>query len=311
MNTVAERGPVAAKQLALACASIAGGGLLLGMQVDGNGALVGTGFATLGIGAVVALIVALLSAARSNALPRDAVSTLSAACEFFGLAFVVAGVLAPGGGWMFFEVLLLVALLARSAAPGRGTIALLAAMLVFRLWIAYQGSQHHWQLITIDVPILSSIPFAFLDPIKRVALGEFTPRELGFPPSGLDFPPSLALWAGGFALAVVGLVWRARAALEHENDRIHAAIGELPQNLCVLVEKLLPEEQWHTLGLHGLSERMLRKKIEMLVVERLATRREIEHALHQTHLLAATNPGGFAGEIYTALNRDVRSQPPT
>jgi hypothetical protein len=299
-----EHAPVAARQLALACASIAAGGLLLGLQVDGNGALVGTGFATLGIGAVVALIVALLAATRSNALPRDAVSTLSAISGFFGIAFVVAGVLAPGGGWMFFEVLLLVALLARNAAPGRGTIALLAAMLVFRLWIAYQGSQHHWQLITIDVPILSSIPFAFLDPIKHVALGEFTPRELGFPPAGLDFPPSLALWAAGFALVVVGLVWRARAALEHENDRVHATIGELPQNLMTLVEKLLPEEQWQALGLHGLSERMLRKKIETLVVERLATRREIEHALRQTNLLAMTNPGGFTGEIVDALDRE-------
>jgi hypothetical protein len=71
-----------------------------------------------------------------------------------------------------------------------------------------------------------------------------------------------------------------------------------------LVEKLLPEEQWCALGLHGLSERMLRKKIEMLVVERLATRREIEHALRQTNLLASTNPGGFTGEIVDALERE-------
>src|SRR5262249_19786724 len=142
---------------------------------------------------------------------RDGVTTVSAISGFCGLVFVASGVLAPGGAWMFFEVLLLAVVLARTDAPGRGTIALLAALLVFKLWIAYQGSQHRWQVMTIDVPILSSIPLSFLDPIKRVQLGEFTPRELGFPPAGLDFPISLALWSAGFALTIVGLVWRARA----------------------------------------------------------------------------------------------------
>jgi hypothetical protein len=310
VNTIAEPAPTAARQLALACLAIAAGGLLLAAQVDGNGDLVGTGFATLSIGAVVALIVTLITAARSGGLPRDAVTATSAVCGFCGLAFAVAGVLAPGGGWMFFEVLLLLAVLARGPSLaqgpslGRGTIALLAAMLVFRLWIAYQCSQQRWQLMTIDVPILSSIPLAFLDPIKQIALGEFTPHELGLPPSGLDFAPTLALWSGGFVLVVIGMVWRSRAGVENENDRVHATIGELPTNLRALVEKLLPEEQWQALGLHSLSDRRLRKKIEQLVVERLAERREIENAMNRAHLLASANPGGFAGEIYTALARE-------
>jgi hypothetical protein len=74
--------------------------------------------------------------------------------------------------------------------------------------------------------------------------------------------------------------------------------------LRALVEKLLPEEQWQALGLHSLSDRRLRKKIEQLVVERLAERREIENAMNRAHLLASANPGGFAGEIYTALARE-------
>lgn len=290
-----------ARQLALACVLIAAGGLLLGLQVDGNGAWVGTGFATLGIGAVIALIVTLLQAARSNALPRDGVMTIGAVCNFFGLAFVATGVLAPGGAWMFFEVLLLIAVLARATTPGRGTIALLALLLLFRLWISYQGSQHRWQLISVDVPILSSIPLDFLEPIQRVELGEFTPRELGFPPAGLDFSLSLALWSAGFALLVVGLLWRARAALEHENDRVQATISELPPNLAHFVEKLLPEDEWHALGLHGLSERRLRKKIEQLVAQRVAARRELENAWKQARLPLQAGGPGFAGEIYTAL----------
>lgn len=307
MNATPERSGSGARQLACACALIAAGGVLLGLQVDGNGAWVGTGYATLGIGAVVALIVTLLQATRSSALPRDGITTLAVVCGFFGLAFVASGVLAPGGAWMFFEVLLLVAVLARGGAPGRGTIALLATLLLFRLWISYQGSQHRWQLVTIDVPILSSIPLAFLEPIQRVELGEFTPRELGFPPAGLDFPASLALWSAGFALVVVGLLWRARAALEHENDRVHAIISELPPGLAHLVERILPEDEWRELGLHGLSDRRLHKRIEQLVAARVAARRELDDAWRQARMLAATNPGGFAGEIFTAL---MQLEPP-
>ena len=298
---------LAARQLALSCVLIGIGGLLVGLQVDGNGALVGTGYPALGVGAVVALAALLFSAAQRPAVPRDLVTGVSAVSAFLGLAFLVSGVLAPGGGWMFFEVLLLVVVFARSVARedtlSRGAIAMLAVMLLFRLWISYQGSRHQWQLVSIDVPILSSLPFDFLAPIQQVELGAFTPRELGLPPAGLDFAPSLALWTAGFVLCVVGVAWHARAAHEHENDRVHGTIHELPPALATLVERLLPESEWRALGLHGLSDRALRKRIEQLVLERVVARRELERALRSAEAIAAANAGGFAGDIQRALTQ--------
>lgn len=296
-------------QLALACLMVALGGLLLGLQVDGTGALVGTGWAPLGLGALVALAATLLQSARGRSLPRDAISGFSALCGFLGLAFVVAGVLAPGGGWMFFEVLLLAALLARrSASAGStgpelraGTVFVLAAMLVFRLWITWQGSEHRWQVMSVPIPFVSSLPFDLFDSVRRVDLGEFRPEELGFPPAGLRFTPTLALWAGGFALCVSGLLWRTHAGLEHENDRIHATIHELPPPLAALLDKLLPEEDWIELGLHGLSDRMRRKRIEALVGDRLRRRRELEAAFDAVNLLGTGQPSGFEGEVVRTL----------
>ena len=301
--------PRAELQLAWACLLVAGGGVLLALQVDGRGRLAGTGYTVLGIGAVVALFASALQASGSRALPRDTISIFSALCGFCGLAFVVAGVLAPGGPWMFFEVLTLLWLLARrrtkvqSAGPdlALGSILALSLMLVFRLWISYQGSEHRWEVMTIPVPVLAWIPLALLDPVKTVSLGSFDPAELGFPPSGLDFPLSMALWAAGFAACVVGLWWRTRAAYEHENDRIHATIQTLPPELALLVEKLLPEEHWQALGLHGLSERMRCKRIEALVKERIDRRRDVEATLQRLPLLAQRASAGFAGDIYTAL----------
>ena len=301
---------LAARQLALACALIALGGVLLGLQVDGNGDLVGTGYTSLGVGAVVALGATLFAAWKEPQLPRDPLTALAALSSFLGLAFLVSGVLAPGGGWMFFEVLLLLFVLSRAATRreplSRPAIVLLAAMLLFRLWISYQGSQHRWQVMSLDVPVLSSLPFEFLAPIQSVQLGEFTPRELGFPPAGLAFAPSLALWAAGFALCVTGLAWRTHAGIEHENDRIHDTIHELPPALAQLVERVLPEAQWVELGLHGLSERRLRKRLEELLVERIAARRELERVLQSSELLSTTNPGGFPGEIYAALTAGAK-----
>lgn len=302
-------GQPARLHLALACGMVALGGLLLGLQLDGTGAWVGTGFGPLGLGALVALAATLLQTVRGAALPRDAISGFSAVCGFLGLAFVVGGVLAPGGGWMFFEVLLLAVLLARrheSARPAgpdlrSGTVIALALMLVFRLWITWQGSEHRWQVMTIEIPILSSLPFDLFDSVRSIDLGEFTPEELGFPPAGLRFTPTLALWSAGFALCVSGLLWRSHAAVEHENDRIHATIHELPAPLAALVEKLLPEEDWPTLGLHGLSDRMRRKKIEQLVAERLRRRRELEAAFDTVDVLGMANPGGFTGEVVRTL----------
>ncbi|MCC7014316.1 MAG: hypothetical protein IT454_17280 [Planctomycetes bacterium] len=309
----ATRMRLAVKQLLASCVLIALGGLLLGVQVDSSGALVGTGFAPLCIGLVVVLAAVLFSSWREAPVPRDLLTALSATSGFLGLVFVVAGVLAPGGGWMFFELLLLVVVLSRAATRNaflsRGAIVLLVCMLLFRLWISYQGSRHEWQLMSLEVPILSSLPFEFLAPVQSVSLGEFSPRELGFPPAGLSFTPSLALWTVGFALCIVGLAWRARAALEHENDRVHEAIHELPPTLATLVERVLPEAQWPELGLHGLSERALRKRIEELVVARIASRRELDRALHSRALLGSTNPGGFAGELYRALTDSAPDVP--
>jgi hypothetical protein len=96
-------------------------------------------------------------------------------------------------------------------------------------------------------------------------------------------------------------VWRARAAQEHENDRIHAAIWELQPNVARLVERLLPESEWGELGLQALPERALRKRIEALVVERVAARRDFERALRAANLLATTNTGGYGAEIQQAL----------
>jgi hypothetical protein len=209
-------------QLALACVTVAAGCLLLGMQVDGTGALVGTGRTALAIGVVVALVAMLLRSAREARLahkrgggpwlPRDLVSVAGVVVGFFGLACVVGGVLAPGGGWMFFEVLLIVSLLAfhqsrgHHFAPlvGPGAITMLSLMLIFRLWITWQGSEHRWAVMSIDVPILSGLPLSFLDPIRTVSLGSFSPAELGFPPTGIDFHVSMTLWALGFVLCIDG-----------------------------------------------------------------------------------------------------------
>jgi hypothetical protein len=299
------RTALAARQLALSCAMVALGALCLSVQRDGNGAWVGTGYASLSVGVVVALISLLLSLRGHTDVPRDGLTALSALSNLLGLAFLIAGVLAPGGGWMFFEALLLVALLSRGAGRGeslsRGAVAVLAAMLLFRLWVTYQGSQHRWQVMTVDVPILSALPFEFLAPVQSISLGAFTPHELGFPLAGLEFASTLATWTLGFALLVLGLLWRARAATEHENDRIHDAIWELQPNVARLVERILPEGEWRELGLQSLSERALRKRIEALVVERVAARREFERAVRAANLLATTNTGGYGGEIQQAL----------
>lgn len=140
------RSSLAARQLAFACLLVAVGGFLLGLQVDGNGELVGTGYSSLGVGAMVALAAVLFGSGRDTRAPRDLVGAFSALSGFLGLAFVVSAVLAPGGGWMFFEVLLLSVALSRAGREqpvlSRGTVALLAVLLLFRLWISYQGSQH-------------------------------------------------------------------------------------------------------------------------------------------------------------------------
>lgn len=295
--------------LAISGLMIASGGLLLGLQVDGNGDLAGTGFAALGIGALVALVATLLQVTSSGRLPRDPTSAAAGVAAFFGLAFVVSGVLAPGGPWMFFEVFVLLWVLARRRSGVQaggpvvtgGGLFLLGLLLLFRLWITWQGSEHRWEVMTVDIPVLSWIPLPWLAPIQSVELGSFTPRELGFPPTGLDYALTIALWSTGFCLCALGLWVRGRAAEEHENDRIHDLIQTLPPGPARMVERLLPEAEWVALGLHGLPERALGKRIEALVTERILQHGQVRAAFEAEPPLGWTIAPGFAGEIVQAL----------
>ena len=296
-NAVPDEG-TARWQLALSGLMIALGGLLLGLQVDGNADLVGTGYTALGIGGLVALVATLVQASIAGRVPRDWVAGFSALCGFFGLTFIVSGVLAPGGTWMFFEVLLLFWLLARRRARfqpggpeiGAGSLLLVTLMLLFRLWITWQGSEHRWAVMSIDVPLISALPVSWLDPVKQVSLGNFSPTELGFPPTGLDFPISMTLWSAGFALCAGGLWLRNSAAREHENDRIHALVRTLPPGAASLVLRIIPEEEWEAQGLHGLSERRLAARLEALVTSRVQSYRDVQLALTRTPI-ADLGPG--------------------
>ncbi len=307
----------AASQLGYSCLLIAIGGLLLALQLDGDGAVVGTGYAPLGIGAVVALAATLLASAGSTTLPRDGLDVLSSASAFLGLAFLVAGVLAPGGSWLFFEVFILLWLLTRRAPQEKssgpiltsGACVALALMLLLRLWIAYQGSENRWQLMEISVPLISWIPWSLLDPIKTIQLGSFDPTEMGLPATGMRFGPTLALWSCGFAAVTSGLIWRSRAAYEMENDRIHATIQTLPGALARLVERLIPEEDWKRLGLHGLSERVRCKRIEMLVEKEMRGRREFDTLLRRTPNLQLQKPNAFAAQIEIAIQGETPPNP--
>jgi hypothetical protein len=296
----------AAWMIGLAGLLVGLGGVLLGLQVDANRDLSGTGFVALSIGMLLALL-ALFVRARGAGLPRDGTGVFGVVAGFFGLAFLLGGVLAPGGPWMFLEVLLLLVFVAArkpaagEARKGLGALVLLSVLLLFRLWVTYQGSERRWELVALDVPILSSLPFDVLDPIKRVSLGSFTPQEMSFPPAGLDFALTTSAWALGFALCAAGLVVLERALVEHENDRVHALVRTLPGPLANVVERLLPEEEWRALGLHGLAERALARKIEQLVRERLARQRQLEQAWRASSAFASAPTGGPADGIQQAL----------
>jgi hypothetical protein len=315
MTGIAERapGPVRAAEwhVSIACVLVGAGGALLGLQVDADGRFSGTGLTVLGIGTLLALVSSFAQARAGGGLPRDGIGALAYVSAFLGLTFVVAGSLAPGGPWMFFEVFVLFVLVAarRRAAEsgprwiGGSMLVALGLMLLFRLWVSYQGSEHRWQVLSIGIPVLSWIPIDLLDPIKSVSLGSFTPRELGFPPAGLSFAVSMTSWAVGFCLTAGGIALAQSGALEHENDRIHDLIQTLPPPLARLVERLLPEEEWQRLGLHGLPERRLAKRIEALASERFQRQREIQ-GMFQANATATLPPaGGFAGEIWQALSK--------
>jgi len=286
------------------------GGLLLGLQVDANGAWCGTGLAPLAIGALLALgAIAVRVGSSTGRMPRDDVGIAAVVAGFFGLTFAIGGALAPGGPWMFFEVLLLVAVVTLRKADARtghwiapSALGLLAVFLLFRLWISYQGSQLRWQVMSVDVPVVSWIPFDFLDPVKHVALGSFTPLEMGFPPAGLDFALSTTLWALGFAACVAGMMLVQSSTIEHENDRIHALIRTLPPSVADVVERLLPEDEWRELGLHGLPERRLARRIESAVAERVRRQDALRRALEQSKMLGnSADADGFSADIRRAL----------
>jgi hypothetical protein len=276
---------------------IAAGGVLLGVQIDLAHRLHGTGYTAFSIGVLVALCASVF-AARRGGVPRDPLAAWAAVVAFFGVAFAVGGVLVPSGPWLLIEFAFLVWLFARKQS---GAAFALAVMLVFKLWITYRASRGDFDVLTLDVPILSSIPIKLLEPFQRILVGTFTPDELELPPSdGLDFAVTMGLWSLGFAQVVAGLWWRANAAFEHEDDRIHAVIQSLPRELARLVETLLPEREWRELGLHGLSQRKLEKRIEELVRERVGRARAVDETI-RSFSAREIQSGGFAGELGAAI----------
>ncbi|MCE9594045.1 MAG: hypothetical protein K8S98_07625 [Planctomycetes bacterium] len=300
------RGRSTELELALSSTMIAAGGVLLGVQLDGLRRVHGTGWAGLAMGLFVALFATAIVARRA-VLPRDGISWWGTIAALFGVAFLVGGVLVPAGAWLFFELGLLTWFFARSrSAPGLfvtpAAIVALTAMLLFRLWLTYKASRGEFQVGAIEVPFLSSLPFDFLAPFRRIPVGSFSADELVFPSSeGLDFPATIGLWALGFVQVVIGLAWRARAASEHEDDRVHGTIRRLPPEISRLVETLIPEDEWEELGLHGLSQRKLEKRIEELVRARVGRAHDVEKLLRSAAQLSSGAAGGFGAEIAGAL----------
>lgn len=308
----------AASRLALACALIALGGVLLGLQRASDGAFVGVGYSGLAMGALIALVAALFGATEevratgAVQMPRDALATLSAGSGYLGFAFLAAGVLVPGGPWMFAEALVLLFLLSRAGSVrarlehasvprlSRGALVVLGLMLLFRLWVTYQGCRNQWAAMSVDVPVLSDLAF-LPSSVRGVALGSFTASEFGIPTVGLVFSHTFLLWAAGFALCAAGLWLRQRSSWEHENDRVHATLSELPPRLAALVERLLPEEEWPALGLHHLSERQRKKRIGALTEERVLRQLEVRKALTSAARAELATLSDFALEIREAV----------
>ncbi len=301
----------ASDQVLFACAMIALGGILLGLQRQADGSFCGTGWASLAMGAAIALVPTVLSLAGLSAdaspiLPRTWLASISAVCGYAGLAFVASGVLLPGGPWMFAEAVVLLLVLSRRGREGeiaglrvsRGTVVWLALFLLFRLWITYQGVRHEWAAVTFDVPLLSRLPWIPVE-LARVSLGDFTAAEFGIPEQGLAFAHTVALWTSGLALVAGGLWWRHRAGIEVENDRVHDTIQRLPGQLATMVELILPEDEWRELGLHGLSERQRKKRVVSLTKERVLRQIEFNRAFRIGPL--PTEVTGFAREIHQVI----------
>jgi hypothetical protein len=126
---------------------------------------------------------------------------------------------------------------------------------------------------------------------------------LGFPPAGLAFAPTCALWALGFAVCVAGLLLLQASALEHEDERIHDLLSTLPPPVCDAVERVVPAEEWRALGLHGLPARALARRIESLVAERVRKLEGLRRTLAAADLAARSSASEFEGEIQRALRR--------
>lgn len=302
-----------ADQLLVACLMIAVGGLLLGLQRQADGSFCGTGYASLAMGALVALLPTVFalvsgSAAARPMLPHTWLAALSALMGFAGLAFVASGVLVPGGPWMFVEALVLLLVLSRRGPEGeiagvrvsRGTILWLAGFLLMRLWVTWQGVQNEWAAVSFDVPLLSRIPW-IPEAMRTVSLGDFTAAEFGIPEQGLHYSHTITLWAVGLALCVGGLWWRHRAGIECENDRVHETIHRLPPAYASLVELILPEDEWRELGLHGLNERQRRKQIALLTQERVMRQVEFNRVFLAGRPMIEPGAPAFVNDIHQVI----------
>ncbi len=302
-----------ADQLLVACAMIGVGGILLGLQRQADGNFCGTGFASLGMGAVIALLPMLFalvsgSSAAKPMLPHTRLAALSSLVGFAGLTFVASGVLVPGGPWMFIEALILLLVLSRRGREGEiagvrishGTVIWLALFLFARLWVTYQGVQNEWAAVSFDVPLLSSLPWVPAS-MQVVSLGDFTAAEFGIPAQGLHFSHTVALWAVGLAFCVGGLWWRHRAGVECENDRVHETIHRLPPAYASLVELILPEDEWRELGLHGLNERQRRKRLAQLTQERVVRQVEFNRAFLAGRPAIDEGSPAFVNDIHQVI----------
>ena len=300
-------------QLLIACGMIAVGGVLLGLQRQADGSFCGTGFASLGMGALIALLPMLFalvsgSAAAKPMLPHTWLAALSSLVGFAGLTFVAGGVLVPGGPWMFIEAIILLLVLSRRGSEGEisgvrvshGTILWLVVFLFARLWVTYQGVQNEWAAISFEVPFLSSMPWLPAS-MRHFSLGDFTAAEFGIPEQGLHYSHTISMWASGFAITIGGLWWRHRAGVECENDRVHETIHRLPPAYASLVELILPEDEWRELGLHGLNERQRRKRVAALTQERVVRQVEFNRAFLVGRPAIEEGSPAFVNEIHQVI----------
>lgn len=273
-------------------------GLCGAVWVDANGALAGVGYAPLAAGSIVALVA--LLARRGAGMPHDAWALGARIGLYAALSFLLALVLAPDGAWLYAELVILVLLLTRERPRmawlglGASTFVWLCIALAFKLWLLRQGSLQQWQVVQLDVPVVSWVPLDILRPFQTIDIGSFTASELGLPPSGLAFGLTALVLAVGFVSAVASIALLSWGEAEHEDDRVAALLSTLPPAVAQLVEVLIPEREWSTLGLHGLSDRKLARRMEELVRERARALQQSQVVLQHPAVrqwLALPEPG--------------------